>query len=51
MSAIMYGSPISISANSLQTNLDNLYNLLTEKLKEHKLQAMQNNRISTINIS
>ncbi len=31
-----YGSPISISANSLQTNFDNLYNLLTEKLKEYK---------------
>ena len=31
-----YGSPISISANSLQTNFDELYNLLTEKLKEHK---------------
>jgi len=31
-----YGSPISISANSLQTNFDELYNLLTEKLKKHK---------------
>ncbi|MBX2921622.1 MAG: hypothetical protein KF746_05445 [Chitinophagaceae bacterium] len=31
-----YDSPISISANSLQTNFDNLYNLLTEKLKEYK---------------
>lgn len=32
-----YGSPISISAHSLQTSFDNLYNLLTEKLKENKL--------------
>lgn len=31
-----YGSPISISANSLQTNFDNLYTLLTEKIKEYK---------------
>ncbi|MGI6319906.1 MAG: STM3941 family protein [Bacteroidales bacterium] len=31
-----YGSPISISANSLQTNFDELYNLLTEKQKEYK---------------
>jgi hypothetical protein len=32
-----YGSPISISANSLQTNFDNLYKLLSEKMKEYKL--------------
>jgi len=31
-----YGSPISISANSLQTNFDKLHNLLTEKLKEYR---------------
>jgi len=31
-----YGSPISISANSLKTNFDGLYNLLTEKIKEYK---------------
>lgn len=31
-----YGSPISISANSLKTNFDELYNLLAEKLKEYK---------------
>lgn len=31
-----YGSPISISANSLKTNFDELYNLLTEKMKESK---------------
>jgi hypothetical protein len=31
-----YGSPISISANSLQINFDNLYSLLTEKLKVYK---------------
>jgi hypothetical protein len=31
-----YGSPISISANSLQTNFDKLYSLLTEKMKEYK---------------
>jgi hypothetical protein len=31
-----YGSPISISANSLQTNFDRLHNLLTEKMKEYK---------------
>lgn len=31
-----YGSPISISANSLQINFDNLFNLLTEKMKEYK---------------
>lgn len=31
-----YGSPISISANSLQTNFDNLYSLLREKMKEYK---------------
>ncbi len=31
-----YGSPISISANALQTNFDDLYSLLTEKLKENK---------------
>ncbi len=30
------GSPISISANSLHANFDDLYNLLTEKLKEYK---------------
>jgi len=33
----IYGSPISISANTLQTNFDNLYKLLTEKMKEYKL--------------
>jgi len=32
-----FGSPISISANSLETNFDNLYKLLTEKMKEYKL--------------
>jgi len=31
-----YGSPISISANALQTNFDNLYRLLTEKMTEYK---------------
>lgn len=31
-----YGSPISISANSLQTNFDDLSNLLAQKLKEYK---------------
>jgi len=31
-----FGSPISISANSLQTNFDNLYNLLTEKRKDYQ---------------
>lgn len=31
-----YGSPINISANSLQINFDELYSLLTKKLKEHK---------------
>ena len=33
----IYGSPISISANSLQMNFDNLYKLLIEKMKEYKL--------------
>ena len=33
----VYGSPISISANSLQTNFDDLYKLLTEKMYEYKL--------------
>jgi hypothetical protein len=32
-----FGSPISISANSLQTNFDNLYKLLTEKMEEYKV--------------
>jgi len=32
-----YGSPISISANSLQINFDKLYKLLIEKMKESKL--------------
>ena len=31
-----FGSPISISANSLQTNFDSLYKLLTEKMEEYK---------------
>ena len=31
-----YGSPISISANSLQMNFNNLHNLLIEKMKEYK---------------
>lgn len=31
-----YGSPISISSNSLQIDFDDLYKLLTEKLKEYK---------------
>lgn len=31
-----YGSPVSISANSLQMNFDNLYNLLIDKMKEYK---------------
>jgi hypothetical protein len=31
-----YGSPISISANSLQTNFDDLHKLLIEKLNEYK---------------
>ncbi|MDR0467747.1 MAG: hypothetical protein LBG67_02725 [Campylobacteraceae bacterium] len=30
----MYGSPISISANALQMNFDNLHKLLVEKMKE-----------------
>lgn len=32
-----YGSPIFISANSLQTNFDKLYDVLIEKMKEYKL--------------
>lgn len=32
-----YGSPISISSGSLQTNLNNLYQLLIEKMIEYKL--------------
>ena len=32
-----YGSPNSISANALQTNFDDLYKLLIEKLNENKL--------------
>ncbi|RPD98247.1 hypothetical protein EGM88_06690 [Aureibaculum marinum] len=31
-----YGSPISISANSLKTNFDNLHRLLLEKMTEYK---------------
>ena len=31
-----YGSPISISASALQTNFDDLYNLLLEKMREYK---------------
>ena len=31
-----YGSPISISSNALQTDFDNLYKLLVEKMKEYK---------------
>ncbi len=31
-----YGSPISISSNSLQTNFDDLYKLLIEKMNEYK---------------
>jgi hypothetical protein len=31
-----YGSPISISSNSLQTNFDDLYKLLNEKMNEYK---------------
>jgi hypothetical protein len=31
-----YGSPISISANALQTNFDDLHKLLEDKLKEYK---------------
>jgi hypothetical protein len=30
----IYGSPICISANSLQINFDKLYSLLTDKMKE-----------------
>jgi ABC-type transport system involved in multi-copper enzyme maturation permease subunit len=33
-----YGSPISISTNSLQTNFDNLYNLLASRMKEYKME-------------
>ena len=32
-----YGSPISISANALQTDFDKLYELLVRKMKEYKL--------------
>ena len=32
-----YGSPISISSNALQTDFDNLYKLLKEKMREYKL--------------
>jgi len=32
-----YGSPITISANSLQTNFNNLHNLLIEKMREYKI--------------
>ena len=32
----MYGSPISISSNALQTNFDDLHKLLIEKIKEYK---------------
>ncbi|MDO5608027.1 MAG: STM3941 family protein [Capnocytophaga sp.] len=32
----LYGSPISISANSLQANFDELNILLAEKLREHQ---------------
>jgi hypothetical protein len=31
-----YGSPISISANTLDTNFEELYELLQNKFKEHK---------------
>lgn len=31
-----HGSPISISANSLQTNFDDLHKLLGDKMKEYK---------------
>lgn len=31
-----YGSPISISSNALQTNFDDLYKLLIEKMNEYK---------------
>jgi hypothetical protein len=31
-----YGSPISISANSLTTNFDNLYELLQQKFNDKK---------------
>ena len=31
-----YGSPISISASALQTNFDDLHQLLLEKMKEYK---------------
>lgn len=31
-----YGSPISISSNALQTNLDDLHNMLIEKMNEYK---------------
>lgn len=31
-----YGSPISISANALQTNFDDLHKLLIEKMNEYK---------------
>ncbi len=31
-----YGSPISISSNSLQTDFNSLYSLLTEKMQEYK---------------
>ncbi len=31
-----YGSPISISANSLETDFDTLHNLINEKLTEYE---------------
>lgn len=31
-----YGSPISVSANALQTNFDDLHKLLIEKMNEYK---------------
>lgn len=31
-----YGSPISISSNALQTNLDDLYKLLMKKMNQYK---------------
>lgn len=39
-----FGSPINISANSLQTNFDELHDLLTEKLKEYKTQTLKQKR-------
>lgn len=36
MNYLSYGSPISISSNSLQTNFNDLLSLLTKKMAEFK---------------